>query len=347
MEAGTESLDANAEPLDPRVAAGESRHDRSLRPAALDEFIGQVGLKENLSILIAATLKREEALEHVLFYGPPGLGKTTLAQLLAAEMGTELISTSGPALERAGDLVGLLTSLRHGGILFVDEIHRIPRAVEEYLYAAMEDFRLDILLDRGPAARSVRLNLAPFSLVGATTRMGLLTSPLRARFGFTGHLDFYNVEDLRLILRRSARILGLALARPAEEAIARRSRGTPRIANRLLRRVRDYTEVKGGKQITAKLACEALALLRIDDRGLHEMDRRLLEAIIHKFAGGPVGLSTLSAVLGEEDDTLEDLLEPFLLQQGFIERTRRGRAATHLAYEALGVTPEENQGKLL
>jgi len=336
-----------SESLDPRPIDSEPGPERALRPASLAEFIGQEGLKENLAILIAAARKRREPVEHLLFYGPPGLGKTTLAYLLARETGAELVSTSGPAIERASDLVGLLTSLPPGGILFADEIHRIPRAVEEYLYAAMEDFRLDILLDRGPAARSVRLNLRPFTLIGATTRMGLLSAPLRARFGFTGHLDLYAAGDLSRILQRSAKVLGVALATSAAELIAGRSRGTPRVANRLLRRVRDYAQVRGAGRITAQLAGEALALLHIDERGLHEMDRRLLETLIHKFNGGPVGLSTLSAVLGEEDDTLEDLLEPFLLQQGFIERTRRGRAATRLAYEALGLAAEGAQEKLL
>lgn len=336
-----------AKSLDPRPRLGEVGVERSLRPVRLEEFIGQLRLKENLSIQIRAARKRGEPLEHLLFYGPPGLGKTTLAQLLAHEMEAELIATSGPALERAGDLVGLLTSLSGGGVLFIDEIHRIPRAVEEYLYAAMEDFRLDILLDRGPAARSVRLTLAPFTLVGATTRIGLLTSPLRGRFGFTGHLDFYDHEDLCRILRRSAGILGLRLTPEAEEVIGRRSRGTPRVANRLLRRVRDYAEVHDADQISTDIAARALALLRIDERGLHEMDRRLLETIACKFDGGPVGLGTLAAVLGEEEDTLEDLLEPFLLRQGYIERTRRGRAVTRLGFEAVGLTPEGSQESLL
>ncbi|MCK4414254.1 MAG: Holliday junction branch migration DNA helicase RuvB [Candidatus Eisenbacteria sp.] len=335
------------EALDPHLQTGEPIPDRSLRPRNLAEFIGQEDLKQNLSILIRAARKRGDPLEHLLFYGPPGLGKTTLAHLLSAEMGVPMIGTSGPALERASDLVGLLTSLTPGGLLFVDEIHRLPRVVEEYLYSAMEDFRLDVVLDRGPAARSVRLNLAPFALVGATTRIGLLTAPLRGRFGFTGHLDFYPVADLATMICRSAEILKTPLAPAGAGEIAARARGTPRIANRLLRRVRDYAEVHDAGEITPEIACQALELLRIDDRGLHEMDRRLLEAIVVKYGGGPVGLGTLAAVLGEEEDTLEDLLEPFLIQQGYIERTRRGRTATRLAYEVLGETPREPQERLI
>jgi holliday junction DNA helicase RuvB len=342
--------------LDPKSLVGEPVQDRSLRPARLSDFVGQELLKENLAIMIGAALKRGEPLEHLLFYGPPGLGKTTLAYLLAAEVGAELISTSGPALERASELVGLLTSLPPRGILFVDEIHRTPRAVEEYLYSAMEDFRLDILIDRGPAARSVQLHLPPFTLIGATTRVGLLTSPLRGRFGHTAHLDFYAPEELCRLLHRSARLLRVELEPEGERAIARSARGTPRIANRLLRRVRDYAEVRGRGRIDGSVVAEALALLRIDEHGLHEMDRRLLEAIIDKFAGGPVGLGTLAAVLGEEEDTVEDLLEPFLIQQGLIDRTRRGRAATPQAFAILGRAPhpglerpgpEQSQERLL
>jgi len=335
------------EPLDPVRLPGELPQERSLRPGSLDEFIGQRPLKDNLSILIQAARKREEALEHLLFYGPPGLGKTTLSHLLASEMGVEMISTSGPTLERPSEIVGLLTSIKPKGILFVDEIHRIPRAVEEYLYQAMEDFKLDILLDRGPAARSVQLNLSHFTLIGATTRVGLLTSPLRARFGFISHLEFYPPEDLCSLIKRSAGILGMSLSSGGELEIARRSRGTPRIANRLLRRVRDYALVKERDPITDEVVDEALALLRIDQRGLDEMDRRLLRVIIEKFAGGPVGLSTIAAVLGEEEDTVEDLLEPFLIQQGYIQRTRRGREVTPQAYEVLGLEPGTNQKTLL
>jgi Holliday junction DNA helicase RuvB len=335
------------EPLDPRRQTGEPPHERSLRPASLAEFTGQQSLKDNLGILIGAARKRGDPLEHVLFYGPPGLGKTTLAHLLAREMDVPLIATSGPALERASDLVGLLTSITPRGLLFVDEIHRLPRVVEEYLYSAMEDFRLDIVLDRGPAARSVRLNLAPFTLVGATTRVGLLTAPLRGRFGYVGHLEFYPPEDLCAILLRAASVLGIVLDEASALTIATRARGTPRIANRLLRRVRDLADVQDVPRITAELARTALAMLRIDGRGLHEMDRKLLEVLVHKYGGGPVGLGTLAAVLGEEEDTIEDLLEPFLMQQGYLERTRRGRAATRLAFEALGVTGAPPPDRLL
>jgi holliday junction DNA helicase RuvB len=327
------------EPFDPRSQTDEPPQERTLRPASLEEFIGQTPLKENLAILIGAARKRGEALEHLLFYGPPGLGKTTLAHLLAREMDVPVVATSGPALERASDLVGLLTSLTPRGLLFVDEIHRTPRAVEEYLYSAMEDLRLDIVLDRGPAARSMSLHLAPFTLIGATTRVGLLTAPLRARFGFVGHLEFYPPDDLGLVLQRTARVLGIDLDEASGALIATRARGTPRIANRLLRRVRDLACVRGEARITTELTEATLKLLRIDDRGLHEMDRRLLEVLVHKFNGGPVGLGTLAAVLGEEEDTIEDLLEPFLMQQGYLERTRRGRAATRSAFDALGVSP--------
>jgi len=335
------------QPVSPHAQGDDRIQERSLRPTRLGDFLGQEDLKQNLSILVGAATKRGEALEHLLFYGPPGLGKTTLAFLLANEVEGEMISTSGPALERPSDLVGLLTSLKPRGILFVDEIHRTPRAVEEYLYSAMEDFRLDILLDRGPAARSVQLHLPPFTLIGATTRMGLLTAPLRGRFGFVAHLDFYPVDDLCRLVRRSAAILDTALSEEGEMEIARRSRGTPRVANRLLRRVRDYADVHDLPEITAEVADKALALLKIDSLGLHEMDRRLLETIVQKFDGGPVGLGTLAAVLGEEEDTVEDLLEPYLIQQGLIQRTRRGREATPQACEVLGLEPKRTQKRLL
>ncbi|MBM3316249.1 MAG: Holliday junction branch migration DNA helicase RuvB [Candidatus Eisenbacteria bacterium] len=340
-------LGPEASTLDPQRLPDEPPQERSLRPGSLADFIGQASLKDNLAILIGAARKRGDPLEHLLFYGPPGLGKTTLAHLLAHEMDVPLVATSGPALERAGDLVGLLTSLTPRGILFVDEIHRIPRVVEEYLYSAMEDGRLDIVLDRGPAARSVRLNLVPFTLVGATTRVGLLTAPLRGRFGYTGHLDFYPPEELRAIVERAAGVLRVVLDEESAALIAGRARGTPRIANRLLRRVRDLADVQGAARVTPEITRAALAMLRIDERGLHEMDRRLLEALVLKFNGGPVGLGTLAAVLGEEEDTLEDLLEPYLMQQGYLERTRRGRAATRLAFEALGVDPGRAQERLL
>jgi holliday junction DNA helicase RuvB len=334
------------QPLDPQISNNEVGPERTLRPGSLGEFIGQKPLKENLSILIQAALKRSEALEHLLFYGPPGLGKTTLAHLLASEMGVEMISTTGPALERPSEIVGLLTSLKSKGILFIDEIHRIPRAVEEYLYQAMEDFRLDIMLDRGPAARSVQLNLAPFCLIGATTRVGLLTAPMRSRFGFMAHLEFYPEEDLSRLLTRSAEIMQVELSAEGVSEIARRSRGTPRIANRLLRRVRDFALVKDEPVVTDQVAAAALKLLRIDERGLDEMDRRLLSTIMVQFSGGPVGLGTIAAALGEEEDTIEDLLEPFLIQQGLIQRTRRGREATKQAYQIMGLDRPTDQNSL-
>ena len=329
-----------AEWNDPSLRDAEQSYENDLRPKSLDDFVGQSKLRENLGILIGAARMRNEPLEHVLLTGPPGLGKTSMALLLAREMEVEIRQTSGPVLEKAGDLAGLLTSLPPGGILFVDEIHRLNRTVEEYLYPAMEDFRLDILLDRGPSARSVQLKLEPFTLVGATTRAGLLTSPLRARFGVVGRVDFYPPEDLALIIDRSARLLDLSVTDESVRELAVRSRGTPRIANRLLRRVRDYCQVRGDGTVTLPLTQEALHLLQIDQRGLDEMDRRILAAVIEKFGGGPVGLGTLAANVGEEADTLEEVHEPFLVQQGFLQRTRLGRIATESAYAALGLSPK-------
>jgi len=333
---------------DPHPSADEERHERDLRPHALAEFIGQDQVRENLSIQVEAAKQRREPLEHLLLTGPPGLGKTSLALLLAREMEAEIKTTSGPVLDRPYDLAGILTSLPRGGVLFIDEIHRLNRTVEEYLYQAMEDFRLDILLDRGPNARSVQVPLERFTLIGATTRAGLLTSPLRSRFGWIGRVDFYASDEIARILERSARILGVEIDGAALGEIAGRSRGTPRIANRLLRRVRDYAQVRGDGAVSLVRAQEALALLNIDVLGLDEMDRRLLEAIITRFAGGPVGLSTLAASVGEEAETLEEVHEPFLVQQGLVQRTRLGRMATPGAYRALGLSaPHGTQETLL
>lgn len=324
---------------DPLPLAQERPFEEDLRPQGLGEFVGQDQLRENLRILIQAARLREVPLEHLLLTGPPGLGKTSMARLLANEMGVEIRQTSGPVLEKAGDLAGLLTSLPPGGILFVDEIHRLHRTIEEYLYPAMEDFRLDILLDRGPSARSVQIRLEPFTLIGATTRAGLLTSPLRARFGMVGRVDFYSASDLTRIVQRSAGILRVEIETTAVAEIARRSRGTPRIANRLLRRVRDYALVEGDGVVTQELCQAGLTLLDVDERGLDEMDRRFLRALAVTYGGGPVGISSLGATVGEEPDTLEEVHEPYLVQQGLVQRTRLGRVATRATYEVLGLEP--------
>jgi len=322
--------------------------DKTLRPRRFSDFVGQKKLKVNLEIFIQAAKGRNEALDHVLFYGPSGLGKTTLAHIIAKEMGTDIRATSGPVLERPGDLAGLLTDLKEGNILFIDEIHRLNRVVEEYLYPAMEDYTLDIMIDRGPKARSVKINLGHFTLIGATTRAGLLTSPLRARFGVVGRLNYYEPEELFRIVNRSAKILEVEIDLNGAQEIARRSRGTPRVANRLLRRVRDFAQIRGDGRIDQKIADQALKMMEVDESGLDEMDKRILEVIIKKFNGGPVGINSLAVAVGEEKETIEEVYEPYLIQEGFINRTLRGREATEHAYRHLGLEGKSGiQGRLL
>lgn len=333
--------------IEPQIHDEDRDLEQSLRPTKFDEFVGQANVKEQLSVFIQAASERGEALDHCLFYGPPGLGKTTLAHLMARAMGTNIRVSTGPVLERPGDLAGLLTNLQAGDILFIDEIHRLSSTVEEYLYPAMEDFKLDILIDKGPAARSLQLQLARFTLVGATTRAGLLTGPLRSRFGVTLRLDYYEPDDLQMILRRSARLLNVECDEEGLAEIALRARGTPRVANRLLRRIRDVAQVRGSGRITAELTHAALRLLAIDEYGLDELDVRLLRALIDKFRGGPVGLGTLAVSVGEDEGTLEEICEPYLIRQGFLQRTARGRVATPSAYEHLGkAIPADTQSKL-
>ena len=310
--------------------------DLSLRPTKISEFIGQEGLKENLHIALQATKKRKEPLEHILLSGPPGLGKTTLAHIVAHEMKAKIMATSGPAIERAGDLIGILTNLEEGDILFIDEIHRLSKVVEEFVYPAMEDYKIDFVVDKGPYAKTIKFALKRFTLIGATTRSGLLSSPLRGRFGLSFHLDFYSAEDLTKIIQRSAKLLSIAIDPDAAFGLAERSRGTPRIANRLLRRVRDYAQVKAYKKINREVVEKALSGQGIDRSGLDALDRKVLKAIIEMYAGGPVGIESLAATLNEEADTIVDVVEPFLLKNGFLKRTSRGREATAFAYEHLG-----------
>lgn len=322
-----------SDPTNPDRLGDEFEFDQTLRPVKFDNFPGQTKLKENLKVFIQAAKSRGEALDHVLFYGPPGCGKTTLAFIIANEMGASIKTTSGPAIERAGDLAGLLTSLQQGDVLFIDEIHRLNRVVEEYLYSAMEDFRLEIIIDKGVNARSIQLKLPPFTLIGATTRSGMLTAPLRARFGVVSHLDYYKPSELYKILIRSAQILNTTIEDKAALELSKRSRGTPRIANRLLRRVRDFAEVRANGIIDLEIAMDALSRLDVDEKGLDEMDKKILSTVMDKFNGGPVGVNTLAIAVGEVTETIEEVYEPFLIQEGLLNRTARGRVATDLAYK--------------
>jgi Holliday junction DNA helicase RuvB len=320
----------------------EEAIERALRPKLLDDYVGQAKVREQLEIFIGAAKMRGEPLDHVLLFGPPGLGKTTLSHIIAAELGVNLRQTSGPVLEKPKDLAALLTNLEKNDVLFIDEIHRLSPVVEEILYPALEDYQIDIMIGEGPAARSIKLDLQPFTLVGATTRAGMLTNPLRDRFGIVSRLEFYTAEELGRIVKRSASLLKAPMDTAGGEEIAKRSRGTPRIANRMLRRVRDYADVKGVGHITHDIAKRALAMLDVDPEGFDLMDRKLLEAVIHRFDGGPVGLDNIAASIGEERDTIEDVIEPYLIQQGFLQRTPRGRIATLAAYRHLGVTPPKS-----
>lgn len=333
--------------LDPEhISNKDTEFEKKLRPLDFDDFSGQDKVVENLRIFVAAAKMRGESLDHVLLHGPPGLGKTTLANIIANELGVNFKITSGPVLDKPGDLAGLLTSLEENDVLFIDEIHRLSPIVEEYLYSAMEDFRIDIMIDKGPSARSIQLSLAPFTLIGATTRSGLLTSPLRARFGIKCLFEYYDVELLTKIIERSAKIIGVEIVTQAAKEIASRSRGTPRIANALLRRVRDFAQVKGSGKITVEITQFALEALNIDKYGLDEMDNKILCTIIDKFSGGPVGLNTIATAVGEDSGTIEEVYEPFLIKEGFLQRTPRGREVTPLAYRHLGRMPQAKQGSL-
>ena len=326
------------------ASPNEEALERALRPKLLDEYVGQAKAREQLEIFIGAARKRQEALDHVLLFGPPGLGKTTLSHIIAHELGVQLRQTSGPVLEKPKDLAALLTNLERNDVLFIDEIHRLSPVVEEILYPALEDYQIDIMIGEGPAARSIKLDLQPFTLVGATTRAGMLTNPLRDRFGIVARLEFYTPDELARIVTRSAALLNVPADADGAMEIARRSRGTPRIANRLLRRVRDYAEVKGSGRITQEMARRALAMLDVDPQGFDLMDRKLLEAVIHRFDGGPVGLDNVAAAIGEEPGTIEDVIEPYLIQQGYLQRTPRGRVATQAAWRHLGLAAPQREG---
>lgn len=332
----SQSWIASGSAVSPLSEGAEDFQMMGLRPESFDEYVGQGAIKENLEIACSAAARRHEALDHVLLHGPPGLGKTSMARIIASRLGVGFKSTSGPVIERPGDLAAILAALQPRDVLFIDEIHRLPRVVEEVLYPAMEDFQIDILIGTGPAARSIKLDLKPFTLIGATTRTGLLTSPLRDRFGMVLRLDFYTAEELQRVVARSASILGVPLGSECALEIGRRARGTPRIANRLLKRVRDYAQERAGGAVSLQVTRQALKLLEIDDVGLDQMDRRVLELMIDKFAGGPVGIETIAAAIGEDKDTLEDVYEPFLVQRGYIDRTRRGREVSDLGYRVLG-----------
>jgi holliday junction DNA helicase RuvB len=336
---------SRAEITTPEVLADESVVELSLRPQRLAEFIGQQKVKESLRIYIDAAISRREPLDHTLFFGPPGLGKTTLAELIARELGVNIRTSSGPALEKPGDLVATLTNLRRGDILFIDEIHRLKPIIEEFLYPAMEDYKIDIRLSDGPKAQTISMPIEPFTLIGATTRLGMLTAPMRGRFGIEQRLNFYPAEDLELIVRRTAEVMKVEIDGDGAREIARRSRGTPRVANRLLRRVRDFAQVKGNGVVTKSIAMQALQLLDVDTFGLDDMDSRIIKTIIEKFDGGPVGLNTIGAAIGEDTNTIEEVYEPFLVQHGFLQRTPRGRVATPQAYRHFGFTPQTPGGQ--